>query len=241
LAFNNVYVANAQSNDVSVFTIGSSGGLTPVSGSPFATGLAEVRAMGTHGTQNTFLTVVGNGGVADFPLDASGHLGTPKLTTENVPADITSITSGPGLVYLLSAAGLDAYVERSVPGSSDCLDVPFDCKLTATSLPVGSQPSSVAVSEHGVFVSNAGSHDLTAFRIQDDGGLGVSFTPLANTPTGLGPSSTYPYWPPSFVWVTNELSNSLSVFRFNTNDNTLTQVSGSPVATGTGPVAVAIP
>ncbi len=236
-----IYVGNAVTNNVSVFSLDSNGALTPLSGSPFATGLAEVRSMGGHGAQNQFLTVVGNGGVADFPLDASGHLGTPTLTTANVPADIQSMATTGGLVYLLSAAGVDAYIERSVPGNSDCLDVPFDCKLTATPLPVGSQPSFVSASETGVFVSNAGSHDLTAYRVSDDGGLGVSFTPLANTPTGLGPSSTYPYWPPSFVWVTNELSNSLSLFRFNTDDNTLTQVSGSPVATGTGPVAVAIP
>lgn len=237
---NILYVANAGTNDVSAFSLDSNGALTPVSGSPFATGLAEVRAMGGHGIQNTFLTVVGNGGVADFPLDASGHLGTPTLTTANVPADIKAITAGPGLVFLLSSTGLHAYVERSVPDSPDCLDAPFDCKLTATPLPVGSQPSSMYFQGDALFVANSGSHDLTAFRVSDDGGLGVSFTPLANTPTGLGPSS-FGSFGGDKVLVTNELSNSLSMFRFNTNDNTLTQLNGSPVATGTGPVAVVIP
>lgn len=247
---NRVYVANAVTNNVSAFSMSPSGALTPVSGSPFPTGLAEVRSLALHGNAAR-LVVVGSPGLAEFVLDASGHLGAPTLVTENVPADIewvaasdaSGVVGAGGLVFLLSSTGLHAYGEGQ-GFEPVCVDVPFHCRITVDPLPVGSQPSFVTASGSDVFVSNSGSHDLTAFTFH--GGLPVSFSPLLNTLTGLGPSSVEVVEPDSsaaLVLVTNQFSNNLSVFRYTEGNglapNSLTEVSGSPVATGMGPVRVA--
>ncbi|MGA7200854.1 MAG: beta-propeller fold lactonase family protein [Candidatus Cybelea sp.] len=95
-----------------------------------------------------------------------------------------------------------------------------------------------ATSVHYVYVTNAGSNDVSAFAIKASGALKrVLGSPFAagTAPSGLAIDPTG-----AFLYVANSYSNNVSVFAINTSSGALTPVPGSPFAAGGGPLEVAI-
>jgi 6-phosphogluconolactonase len=63
-----LYVANSADSTISAFTLASTGALTPVSGSPFATGLGPTNL--AEDNTNGYLAAVCSGGTPDLQLFA---------------------------------------------------------------------------------------------------------------------------------------------------------------------------
>lgn len=84
-----------------------------------------------------------------------------------------------------------------------------------------------------VFVTNAGSNNVSVFSVNGDGSL----TPVPGSPfpTGAAPASVaadYGLYPLAFVFVANSKSNDISVFAIDDTTGELTPVAGSPFPDG---------
>lgn len=73
-----VYVANATDNTISAYTVnGTTGALTAVTGSPFAT-LGNPYAL-TEDASGKHLYVAGNGGIAGYTIDSTSGALTARM------------------------------------------------------------------------------------------------------------------------------------------------------------------
>jgi DNA-binding beta-propeller fold protein YncE len=95
-----VYVTNSTDGTISAFSLSSAGGLTAISGSPFATGAQPVDL--AEDTSNTYLGVACTGGGPDFQVFTIGS------STSATPGGLTSfaktVGSNPSGAFAVVAA-----------------------------------------------------------------------------------------------------------------------------------------
>lgn len=203
-----LFVGNQVTNDIWVFSIGSSGALTFVSSAPVGaspTGLTLTASGGflyvpvptfsaiyVFSVSSGTLTQVGsplivNGGVGQLGVDPGGHfLYVPNpsfntVTVLKIQSDGT-LAEGPGLF----AAG-------TTP-------------VAAATNPTGAS----------LYVANSGSTDLSQFQVDTStGALTALTTSIAGT--GTNPESILIDPDAKFVFVINEQSDSITEFTFNAN------------------------
>jgi 6-phosphogluconolactonase len=204
-----LFVANQRSNNISAFSVGSDASLSPVAGSPFATGV---------------------------PPNASA----PNPAT---PAGLAVTPSGKFLYVTNQGQDtISAFAVNSTSGAlTEVLGSPFS---------VGTTPAGVTIDPTGKFLyaTNQGSNNVSAFVIcpavigacggsQVDGSLAaMSGSPFS---AGLAPIALAVEPSGNFLFVVDENSNELSVYRINLTNGTLTALT-PPTATGTTPVSIAI-
>ncbi len=234
---------------VSVFSVGSGAVLTPVSGSPFATGafpysVAFSPSGGLLATANA-----DDSTVSVFSVASDGGLtqvsGSP-FATGSAPVSVAFSPSG-GLLATANAGDNTVSV----------FSVASDGALTPAGSPVSSQgtgPASVAFSPGGALlaVTNFGlggdqpslDNTVSVFSVASDGAI----TPVSGSPftTGNGPGSVA-FSPSGKVLATANTGamgvpgftgNTVSVFSV-ASGGALTQVTGSPFTTGNAPASVA--
>ena len=85
-------------------------------------------------------------------------------------------------------------------------------------------------------MANQVSHDVSAYRVDENGAL----IPLPESPFGAGTESVSVGADPTgkFVYVASKFNHNVSAFRVGAN-GTLTPVAGSPFPAGVGPNSVA--
>jgi 6-phosphogluconolactonase len=208
--------------------------LTPVVGSPFATGSASDPISVAFSPSGALLAAANDSEntVSMFSVSASGALsavaGSP-FATGNVPTSaafspngqllaVTNIGDGTVSVFSVSAAGALA----PAPGS------PF-----AT----GNTPLSVAFNPSGALLATGNVDDgtVSVFSVAATGAL----TPVAGAPFVTGHSPTSVAFSAGGLLATANLAdNTVSVFSVAAS-GALSPVAGSPVATGAGPFTVA--
>jgi len=285
-----LFVPNSASNDVSVFKIDpTTGVLTPVAGSPFATGNHPLFPGNTNGIavaatpDGRFLMAASNGSanVAVFSISSTGALspiaGSPFPTVGNTNAikispdgkflavsksnsfivtpsklEMFSIASDGSLTSLGgletgSPAGLDIdcssrflYAgEPNLPGTIvDVYSIASNGTLTAVpgspfTLAVGRNSNVVLLGpdDKTMFVSNQISNTVTAFSVASDGSLSLlpgspfSMTGFAASPAGMATSQDG-----TLLYVA-DANPSVSVFQVGSN-GALTEAPGSPFPTG---------
>ena len=244
-------VTDEKSNTVSVFAVGVGGQLTQVSGSPFATGIEpDAAAFSPNGA---FLAVANfddgpegspdDGTVSVFAVGAGGALsqvsGSPFSTGRfTLPTGIAFSPSG----------GLLAVTNSHIVGGNtvSVFAVGVGGQLTpvrGSPFATGFEPQGVAFSPGGGLLADAdgGFGDggsVTVFAVGSGGQLTRSGSPLpGNQPEGVAFSPSG-----GLLAYTNPGSNggghTVSVYAVGPGD-ALSQVSGSPFATGTDPAALA--
>jgi 6-phosphogluconolactonase len=172
-----LFVSNGDSNNVSAFRIGSTGALTAVSGSPFATGTfpqgLTVRMQRTPGGVSPAMVFVANfstNNVSAFTVGSGG-----RLTA--VPGSPFATGQGP-MTPVVSPEGSRLYVANHVdtPGSVSAFVIQADGAL----VPIagspfstgGNSPWGIAVSrDHVLYVPNENSGSVAVMRIGTGGGL----------------------------------------------------------------------
>ena len=232
------YAANSASNDVSAYTIATAtGALTPVTGSPFATGATGPQAV-TIDSLGRFVFTADNGSndVAAFTVDPAGVLtavaGSP-FGAGMAPRALTAEISG-RFLYVVNATSGDVYAFSVDPIAG---------ALTAIGSPVtaGTSPSGVAADPSGrfLYVTSRGSNNVSAFTINSITG---ALTAVTGSPFGAGtaPVSVAADSSGRLLFVANHDSNSISVYTIDSTSGALAQVAGSPFASGTNPTAVAV-
>jgi 6-phosphogluconolactonase (cycloisomerase 2 family) len=141
-----------------------------------------------------------------------------------------------------------AYVANSVSGNVSVLNInPITGALTPSAsspVAVGSAPSAVTVEPTGRFayVTNSGTNNISMFTIAPaTGGLTPISGVPATIPAGSSPSSiTVDLLFNKYVYVTNSVTNNVSVFTIDQTTNPGALIAGTPVNVGTTPVSVTV-
>lgn len=273
-----LFAANTGSNSVSVFKINSStGALTLVPGSPFATGnLIEngtgISVSATPDGKFLMAASFGSANVAVFSIGATGALspiaGSPFPTQANPfsinispngkflavaegDVEMFSIASDGSLTSLgLFPSGLARGVDMNCSASSlyageadaaETIVDSFDLASNGALAPVPGSPfivpssidaNGVTLSPDGktLFVSNQLSNTVTAFSAAADGTLSPLGSPVAMNGSVITPAGIATSQDGSFLYVA-DTNPAISVFKIGTG-GTLTEVAGSPFSTG---------
>jgi 6-phosphogluconolactonase len=183
-----LYVSNGNSNNVSAFRIGSTGALTAVSGSPFATGTfpqgVTVRHQRTPGGVSPALVYVANfstNNVSAFTVGSGGRLtpvsGSPFVTGQGPMTPVVSPDGGRLYVanHTDTPGSVSAFIIEADGGLVPIAGSPFSTG--------GSSPWGIAVSPNGVlYVPNENSGSVAVMRI----GTGGALTHVPGSPFVVG-------------------------------------------------------
>jgi DNA-binding beta-propeller fold protein YncE len=236
------YVANTNSNNVSAYSSGSGGVLTPVPGSPFPVG-PNPASVAVDPT-GKFAYVVNDsnvpevpGTVSAFTIGSGGALtpvpGSP-FPAGDTPDSVAVDPTG-RFVYVVNVAisgQLGAVSAFSIGPNGALTPVP------GSPFAAGVLPQALALDPTGKFLYVAGSSSVTAFSIGPNGALAP--VPGSPFPAGFGTISVTVDPTGKFVYVPNEFGNDVSAYSIRPG-GALAPVPGSPFATiGEDPVAVAV-
>jgi 6-phosphogluconolactonase len=223
-------VANGSSLNITVFSVAANGALSPVTGSPFASGAGGPLASAKVTSDGKFVAVSSSpGSVFMFSISATGVL-TP------VAGSPTSATGAAGIDC--NCASTQLFVALGGVANSR-VDV-FDIGLSGTlSRIIGSpfngpgENSNVAVlspDDSKLFVSAQGSNSVTVFNVAPGGALSVVAgspfaVPGALSPAGMGTNQA------GTLLYTAALNNLINGFSIGAT-GALTSVPGSPFSNG---------
>ncbi len=230
-------MANKTDNSVSVYAIGSGGGLTPITGSPFAVGEEPTSLKTDPGGNFLYVTDYAAGSVAAFSIEAGG-------------GSLAAIGGSPfgagtgALSIAIYPTGNYAYVANETGHSISLYSINTGtgtlAALSGSPLATGSSPESLVIDPAGRFLFAANvtaANEITSYAITPaNGALTVASTVGAGTfPLNvvIDPSGR-------FAYVANQNSNDISVYTVNSTTGALTPVAGSPFAAGENPRAVAL-
>jgi 6-phosphogluconolactonase len=255
-----LYVSDFLNDAVDGFSINSSsGGLTPITGSPFALGgtppgaggLSAIVSAGSY----VYATDLNAGAVAGFAFDStSGKLtpvpGSPFLAG-NTPVQAVQAGNQGQFLYVSnlndSAGGISAFnIDFNTGALSPISGSPFPTGIAA-SFP---GPSAMVVNNNFLYVALAGTSNpnnkIVAFAIDPTTGI---LTTLPASPFITGSDPLYIAFVPvtgvgfqAFLYTANIFDGTISAFTADDNTGLLTPVSGSPYASGTslGGLAVSL-
>ena len=220
-----LYVANAASSNISVFSIdGSSGALSPVANSPFSIGVAPLNMQLTPSGNFLFVTIASpsSGLIVGFSVNA-GMLARASVT----PSDGINpygLAIDPSGTYLYAAnSGSNTVSIFSIDSSGGLKEVPN------SPLGVGSVPAALILDPQGEFlyVANQGASNVAAYSINATTGLPDILT--TSTTTGTFTTESSPNFlvaDPSgkYLFVGNQ-GTSAGIQAFGVSSGTLTALS----------------
>ena len=229
------YVANDSSNNVSAYSIGANGALTPVPGSPFAAGIGPFSVAVDPTGKFAYVANFGSNNVSAYSIGANGAL-TP------VPGSPFAAGTSPVSVAV-DPTGKFAYVANGISNNVSAYSIGANGALTpvpGSPFAAGNGPFSVAVDPTGKFayVANAGSNNVSAYSIGANGAL----TPVPGFALRSGERARLSgRGSHGQVRLRGKpgLGNNVSAYSIGAN-GALTPVPGSPFAAGFGPPSVAI-
>ena len=245
-----LFVSDFLSGSVDGFSVNlTSGGLTPITGSPFLVGSTAPGAGGLSnvvpGSVYLYATDLNDGTVAGFTFDsASGKLmpvpGSP-FPAGNSPVQAARDYLGKFLFvsnYNDSAGGISAFtIDQNTGALSPILGSPFPTG------PTGSYPgpSAMVVNNNFLYVALAGTSSannrIVAFAIDPTTGV---LTTLPSSPFVTGSDPLYIAFVAvtnvgfqAFLYTANVQDGTISAFTADDNTGVLTPVNGSPYPAGT--------
>jgi len=222
-------VANGASMTITVFSIAANGSLSPIAGSPFASGSSQPLISAKVTSDGKFLAVSSVTGIALFNIAATGAL-TP-VSGSPTPDDGAS-----GIDF--NCAGTQLFV--AIKGAATSRVDVFDISPTGTLSRIAGSPfngpganSSVAVlspDDSKLFVSAQDSETITVFNVSSAGALTVvPGSPFAVTgaisPSGMATNQT------GTLLYTAAFNNMIYGFSVGST-GALTPVTGSPFSNG---------
>jgi 6-phosphogluconolactonase (cycloisomerase 2 family) len=235
-AYANLYVANAGSNSIVHFAIGLDGGLTQKDAVTLSTTPVAI-AVNAAGTYLYVISGTTSATLTEYPL-SSGAIGSaPTASTSlNVGSD-TIIATGISVLADSSAVFVSAYDQSAynpgctpTPPATTCItstanpgwvfgfSVSKGALTSASGSPwkAGIKPSAIAAepTHHFVYVTDFASNQMIGYTILDEGTpqVTLNFFPVGPFMTGNEPSAITINPSGMFIYVTNELDNTVSAY-----------------------------
>ncbi|HUS12242.1 MAG TPA: beta-propeller fold lactonase family protein [Pyrinomonadaceae bacterium] len=234
------YVTNPDANSVSAYAInGSTGALTEVEGSPFATGIGPIAVAVDRAGKFAYVANGRSGNFSDTVSAYSINATTGALKLVNTaPAgrsSLQSITVDPSGKFVYTTSGgskvssfeIDAFTVDAATGAL----TPMPGSFLA-----GTNPNCIAVhpSSKFAYVSNQASQDISSFTIGTTGALTSTGRTFAGIPVfgiTVDPSGRFAYAP----------SGGILEYTIDATTGALTAMAvGVPAETGNGFVSIAI-
>jgi 6-phosphogluconolactonase (cycloisomerase 2 family) len=260
-----IYVTNNQSEDITALSVdAATGALTELPGSPFPIRAAPVTSAVDPTGQflYVFATNLVNGVEEEFLYEYKIDSATGILTAASSSPTIWEL--GPGILITAIAfdpAGNYAYLGQVTGGNLGAPTLVCSVDFSSGALTaVGSvQPAPTGEADH-IGVSPSGSFlysinttfsEANAFTIGSGGGV---LAEISGSPYSVpyGPSSLVVHPAGNFLYVANSnstfqappttgpVNGSIYAFAINSGTGALTQVSGSPYATGIDPLSIVV-
>ncbi len=261
-----LYIVNHDTSDVVEAAIGTDGKLYPantykvVQGNGLTGTFPVTAAVDAAGKflfvaftyQNGFTTVrPGPGGIATFPINSDGSLGTaltnttigttaanplPYVPLGNNPAALAVPASG-GFVYVVDQESnpgkLLTFAENATTGV-------LSVAGAAAGVTVGGTPSAVSTDPKGKFLYVTDSAANLVYTYVLASGIPPT-TPTSQATTGVAPDAVTIDPRGKFGYVANFGSGSVTAYTVNPTTGALTQLSSSAtLGVGTGPTCIAI-
>jgi 6-phosphogluconolactonase len=229
-----LFVLNQGSNDISGFAIDpTTGNLSVVNGSPFASGCSGSSLAITPKADTLFVTCPGLGTIEALTINGQGVLSAPTQV---------SGPSGSPTFAGVEPTGRFLYVADPTANGVFAFSIGSNGALTAISgspFASGAQPIALAATPQGslLYVANQGSNNVSAFVIDSKtGALGtVSGSPFSTG--GQGP--TFVAASAAFLYVGDQGTNDVAAFSIGSN-GALTAVPNSPFNVATSPISIAL-
>jgi len=255
-----LYVVNGGSDDVTVFTIGTAGVLTPVPQAAGNTNPLSVQgsdpgsiAISRNG-KFLYVANLGSNDVTAFSIGATGLLtllppsgghANPISTRGTIPRGI-AISPNASFLYVANSGSNDVTVFQV--GTNGLLTLVPATASNPNPISVGgTTPNALLISQNGRFLYSAnGGGNVTAFSIGGDGLLTLVPSSAGNlnpAPAGTAPVAITTSPDERLLYVVNR-GGRVSAYTINTETGTLvplTALVGNPFPTGTTPSAIATP
>jgi len=215
-----------------------SGDLTLVPGSPFAVeGIAPMTIAFDPAGQHTYVSNYRSNNVSVFDVDmTSGVLSLQDtVQTRSGPGSLTlasgQVQSVPTVRHAFGLSGKELVLLSQSANSGELKRL--------ASIVAGGRPVAVVARRDGrfVYVADADSDHIYAFRVENERLLPVSGSPFA---AGKGLRDLAMDINGLYLYAVNEDSGNLSVYAVDAVSGVLSEVSGSPLRTGRGPVAITL-
>ncbi|HYP26734.1 MAG TPA: beta-propeller fold lactonase family protein [Blastocatellia bacterium] len=227
-------VANSDSNNLTVFSIGSNGSLTPVPGSPFpAGGLTPNDIEVSPDGRLLAVALVGNDRLAVFSLGANGVLTPVPGSPFPAPAagSIAGIDINCTNSLLFAGEGVLGSSSLGVYGIQPDGSLVFLGAMTGGGL--NSNVVVLSPDDRFLFVSNQLSNTITVFSVAPDGTLAEVIGSPFDNPGGSEPLQMATDQAGRFLYV-NNTNGTLSVFGIGSN-GALMPAAGSALPVGSSP------
>jgi 6-phosphogluconolactonase len=249
------YVANAGSNSISAYSIdATTGALARIDADGFTSGnqtsiparSAPISIAIDPTGSYAYVANAGDNNVSVYSIDASSGALTAIDANGSGAGSNTYISTGPGTVTPFSVtvdpSGTYLYVANRNSNNISIFQIGAGVPGTLSTPTIkpanegaGATPVSIAIHPEGVYayVLNTDSGTVNVYTIS---GSTLNYSSLAST--GATPSSISIDSTGQYAYVANYGGNSISAYAINQSDGSLSSVSGSPFATGSGPNAV---
>lgn len=239
-----LYVANLTSSTVTGYTVSTAGALTAVSGSPYTPSGPPTSMAITPG--NTFLYVGTDTGIVAYSIGTNGVLtqlnsGAALVSDLTAPTSMQVDTTGAYLlaagINLASGTGAPAVGVYAIDTSTGGLTAQPNSPLAVAAGNAASTATPgqlyIAPNDADVYLTfGTGGTEILNFT-SSDGGLSDTATHINLSSKGLSQSQVLANSTSTVLYVT-ETGAGIRAFSIGTS-GALTEISGSPFATGTGP------
>ncbi|HVN17824.1 MAG TPA: beta-propeller fold lactonase family protein [Dongiaceae bacterium] len=234
-----LYTANSGSNNISLYTISSTGGLTEVTPRVPA-GTAPMQMAIDQAGSFLYVANSGSADISVYTIDSSKGTLTPVQQTHGATAPIgisalnMALAPSGSVLYVTLAGGSGlnppGFVEV-FPVSQGVLGSP----VAGSPFQTGSNPYGLAINSAGTALYTANKTDgtISEFTINSDGSL----TELSGSPIGetyTGPVSLLIDKSGKYLYVANQGSSNVAAYSIG-SDGGLTLLSNSPFSTGSQP------
>ena len=233
-----LYAANSGSNNISLYTISGTGGLTEVTPRQPAGTSPTLMVIDAAGT---FLYVAnpGSNDISVFAISSSSGQLTPVVQTAGTTAPIGI----QAMNMALSPSGNFLYVTGEVQQqtvSTGVIEV-FPVSQGQIGVPVANSPFLTGNNPFGLAIDSSGSHlytankqdsSISAFTINPDGSLSPIGTAIGES--FVGPVNLLIDKSGKYLYVANQGSANVAAYGIG-SDGGLTLLTGSPFTAGTGP------
>ncbi|HTV82585.1 MAG TPA: beta-propeller fold lactonase family protein [Acidobacteriaceae bacterium] len=243
-----LYVGNLEGGNLGIagFTFANST-LTSLSGSPY-TAVAAPYALAIT-PDNSYLYVGGGvtESIAEYPISSTGTLGSGSVVASFSPATLEVDTTGTWLIGIdvlyneVYAFQIDTSTGGlSQPLSSSVVTLP-NCDI-ADDVPGGLAPGLVIAPDDNYVYASCGTagiyvltFDSSTGALTETGQVRPAATDGADSGLAIATTSSA-----SYLLAPETVTNGVRVFSISSTDGQISQVSGSPFSTGSGPDAVLV-